>query len=551
MGISTNWLHPAWNTTGSVNVSERPPGLPVGQPMFTGQGIRMNAFNASGTAQAAPMSGFSFGNWGAGEGGGGGGGHGGGGGGGGFARYGDYMTADDAARRGVKIDANPNHYVPTTLAPRADTFGKPMDRGSWVPPTRAYGGSAGPGPIIVGDPQKDGKPNPEIVFSSAPMHVIPIKDLHKKPMHLPKFANGTAPQPQDGEIRIGQDGQPWQYDATQGKGFPVSVDPAAFGNQPEPPQPVAQAPVGVQQQATPPQPVMGQRFFAEVPKDPLEKLWDDPVALARQKQKMGQFIGTPEGARWLTDQQQVQRAAAAAHNEAVAKFNAEQQSKAADIEAQNWRAQQANERAAATIDAANKRAEQAIQATAKRQQAGFNQADRTKKDAEDTAYADAVGRLRTRWNAGLLTPDEMIRFEGLETSKAIEAELKHIEEQRKLKAPATITELPTDRPVAVGSGANPRISNPLNKSKREIITVQQVVIDPKTQESKTMQVPHYIEHNPDGTPRLVPVDVGKQQAPQQQPASIPTFKTPAELRAAGLPSGAKFKTADGEIRTVK
>jgi len=63
-------------------------------------------------------------------------------------------------------------------------------------PQLAYGGDA-PHTAIVGDPQHDGLPNPEVVTSASPIHVVPLKGA--MPKALPRFAYGTpgdgAPPP--------------------------------------------------------------------------------------------------------------------------------------------------------------------------------------------------------------------------------------------------------------------------------------------------------------------------------------------------------------------
>lgn len=56
-----------------------------------------------------------------------------------------------------------------------------------LPPHMAYGGS-GVHQAIVGDPQKDGLPNPEVVTSASPIHVVPMKNDGRG---MPRFAYGS------------------------------------------------------------------------------------------------------------------------------------------------------------------------------------------------------------------------------------------------------------------------------------------------------------------------------------------------------------------------
>ena len=203
-----------------------------------------------------------------------------------------------------------------------------------------------------------------------------------------------------------------------------------------------------------------------------------------------------------------------------------------------WKMAEADRKAAAdaakfqaTQAGLNARVEFTQQEAAKRQAAGHAfqgdqkaQAAAEKQAAEDIAYADAVAKVRNRWEAGLITPEEMVRFEGLQTSKAVQAELDHLQKQRdektKAERPPVITDLPTDRPVAVGGGASPRISDPSGKMKKEIIRVQQVV-DNGMGGTKTMDVPHYMEYDEAGKPYLVPVPVGKPGTPAAPTAPPP------------------------------
>lgn len=65
--------------------------------------------------------------------------------------------------------------------------------GAWGAPDSplthmAYGG-AGVHQAIVGDPQKDGLPNPEVVTSASPIHVVPMKGPY--PQGMPRFAEGN------------------------------------------------------------------------------------------------------------------------------------------------------------------------------------------------------------------------------------------------------------------------------------------------------------------------------------------------------------------------
>lgn len=58
-------------------------------------------------------------------------------------------------------------------------------------PHMAYGGG-GTNMAVVGDPQKDGKPNPEIVMSASPIHVMPMKNDGRG---MPHYAYGNNPPP--------------------------------------------------------------------------------------------------------------------------------------------------------------------------------------------------------------------------------------------------------------------------------------------------------------------------------------------------------------------
>jgi hypothetical protein len=57
------------------------------------------------------------------------------------------------------------------------------------PKMLAYGGTA-MHKAIVGDPQADGGPNPELVMSATPIHVMPLKPTNV-PLNLPRYAYGT------------------------------------------------------------------------------------------------------------------------------------------------------------------------------------------------------------------------------------------------------------------------------------------------------------------------------------------------------------------------
>lgn len=62
-------------------------------------------------------------------------------------------------------------------------------------PTRAYGGPVPPGqPFIAGDPQADGKPNPELIVPTPHgVEVVPLKGMPSRSLPaLPQFAYGTV-----------------------------------------------------------------------------------------------------------------------------------------------------------------------------------------------------------------------------------------------------------------------------------------------------------------------------------------------------------------------
>lgn len=59
-------------------------------------------------------------------------------------------------------------------------------------PFAAYGGS-GMRQAVVGDPQADGLPNPEVVTSASPIHVVPLKGPY--PSGMPRYAEGDNPPP--------------------------------------------------------------------------------------------------------------------------------------------------------------------------------------------------------------------------------------------------------------------------------------------------------------------------------------------------------------------
>ncbi len=136
---------------------------------------------------------------------GGGGGYGGGGGGGyghgygaGETHYAPYKTKLQAEEDGTAIDATPGD-APSPMAPGGQTFGKvvplPDPLAGLKPPVPqlAYGGG-GVHKAIVGDPQSDGGPNPEMVTSASPIHVTPLRGGRMP--KVPMLAYGT-PLPAD------------------------------------------------------------------------------------------------------------------------------------------------------------------------------------------------------------------------------------------------------------------------------------------------------------------------------------------------------------------
>lgn len=105
-------------------------------------------------------------------------------------------------------NANPNMGIPPDLIPQKAQPAAPVAPVAGAAPAapnaaavaridanmprRAYGGT----PVrqaIVGDPQADGGPNPEIVTSASPIHVTPLKgNVPASGGGLPRFANGNT-----------------------------------------------------------------------------------------------------------------------------------------------------------------------------------------------------------------------------------------------------------------------------------------------------------------------------------------------------------------------
>ena len=93
----------------------------------------------------------------------------------------------------VVIDAAPGD-APSLMAPggygmgQVKPIGDPLAGVGGTKPRLAYGGSA-PHTAIVGDPQADGGPNPELVTSASPIHVTPLRG--GKMPRVPKLAYGS------------------------------------------------------------------------------------------------------------------------------------------------------------------------------------------------------------------------------------------------------------------------------------------------------------------------------------------------------------------------
>lgn len=435
----------------------------------------------------------------------------------------------------------PSRSGPASWETGANTYGANEAGHSWNTPRplrrMAEGGRPMPGePVIVGDGGQ-----PEIFVPDQPGTIVPLPSGLSRPqsgvLELNSPAHGTG-WSTGGDVYAGGPKPALVPPIPGPRSIPGATAPPAPAPPPAAPVQIP-APAAIGQPPPPPaaapQPVQLPRVANILqPADPMEIINQsrDPL---REKAHWDRVMRTPSGIRWA-QQQDAARAAAAAQQQAEAsKFNAEQGTKETHLNAQNQRAQ-------AAILAANERATANINALAERQQTGLQHADTTRRDAEDLAYADAVGRLANLWHAKQLSPEEMIRFEGLQTSKAIEAELKHIMDQRKADAPAKFTEIPDpSKPYAVGSGASPKLYAP-----QESEIIQVATIDPAS--GKSLQVPHYIIRDQAGNPKLIPVPI--ESPPTAGPAPLEASSLTRE-DVAKLPSNTPIRMSDGTIRYTK
>jgi len=208
----------------------------------------------------------------------------------------------------------------------------------------------------------------------------------------------------------------------------------------------------------------------------------------------------------------------------------------------NWEKEQTreatNQRAAATITAGNERAARNLQAIKERAQTSLDRKDLDKKNAADIDYVDSVSRLKARWDAGLLSPQDMIRFEGLQTSKAIEAELKNIEDARKGKGEPEATAAPKQEKPPF----TPLQSVEIRGKLRSIIDdpKQYGALGPERQDQIWDE---YKWHSKNANPTTSGEGV-------QQPQAVDAAPLTREAISA-LPSGTPIKMPDGSIKYKK
>lgn len=432
-----------------------------------------------------------------------------------------YGTGESTFARSPSADSSQSKSaaVPHVFDGTGSPFFAPGNRifgqGAYAPPppfrrpggiaSRAYGG-----PLETGQTSLVGERGPELIVPRVPVDVVPMG---------PPDAGYDSGLNSPGPVDMGAPASPPAW----GPSVQPVPNPVSFGDAPPAP-PDAPSPPLVSygdpqmQLLRSPAPIPrdfshGPRYGSILPAPggwPTDADFVPPAGGSKLEfeQLLNQHGDTPHLSRRLQDY----HAAIWAHQDYKDRLR-EETAKAVEAA----RKEAAVQGRFDTVQQNTDRRQQSTQTVQERQK---QQAAAEKQFAEDLAYRDAVSKLQNRWQSGQFTPQDMIRFEGLQTSKAIEAELDHLEKQQaektKAERPPVITDLPTDRPVAVGSGASPRLSIP--NGQKEIMKVSQVVTDADGA-TKRMEVPHYIEHDENGQPYLVPVPIGKPTAPGAAPAT--------------------------------